>query len=93
MSGKISVAFYLLVFFVVFGCSNKKDTKEQNVSQASSIADSLMKITDSLRARDYLHKNFYGIHKHGQDLAKHAHQNIPKKIRMRKKQRKLRVRE
>lgn len=48
-----------------------------------------MKITDSLRARDFLHKNFYGIHKHGQDLAKHAHQNIPKKIRMRKKAAKI----
>lgn len=88
--------FKLLIFFlfsavVVFNSCNKKDEPEpvKVKSQATSIADSLMRITDSLRGKDYLHKNFYGIHKHGQNLAVHAHQNIPKKIRMRKKAAKI----
>lgn len=81
--------FFLVLILSYYGCSKKTNEIEKPKSQATSIADSLMRITDSLRGRDYLHKNFYGIHKHGQDLAKHAHQDIPKKIRMRKKAAKI----
>lgn len=86
MKWYILILFTTLFFITFNGCSTKDSNSKPVVSSAAtSIADSLMRITDSLRGKDFMHKNFYGIHKHGQDLAKHAHQNIPKKIRMRKK--------
>lgn len=83
---RLQLFVYLVLFVLLYGCTKNSDTKEQpSQASMSTVADSLMKITDSLRGKDYLHKNFYGIHKHGQDLAKHAHQDIPKKIRIRKR--------
>ncbi len=70
------------------GCQ-QGDKSNKTLQTVDPVADSIRAFNmakvaeaDSLAK---LHKTFTGTHQHGKDLAKHAHQNLPKKRYMRKK--------
>lgn len=62
--------------------------------EQSEKAEEFMRKADSLRMErmKMMHKNFVGKHRHNKNLAVHAHQNIPAKVRRMKNSARLRAR-
>lgn len=73
-----------LIFIVLFGCGEKKNISTSKKNDLTK--DSLTAVIDSIRLAN-LHRNFVGKHAHpgsNRNLAVHAHQNIPKKVKIAK---------
>lgn len=77
----------ITITILSMSCAKKSSNNDATNNIDSIDPKMLSKIekADSLWNDPVLHKNFNGIHAHGSDLARHAHQNLPKKRRIQKK--------
>lgn len=81
---KKELLFSGMIFIALYGCGKNSEIKTSR--ETETIKDSLTAVIDSIRLAN-LHKNFSGRHAHpgsNRNLGVHAHQNIPKKIKMTK---------
>ncbi len=85
----VSVSF----LFIYYSCSDSKNNRGMTKEQSEK-ADEFIRKADSLRMErmKMMHKNFVGKHRHKKNLAVHAHQNIPAKVRRMKNSARLRER-
>lgn len=73
-----------LIFAALFGCGEKENINTKKSDD--TVKDSLTSVIDSIRLAN-MHKSFVGKHIHPGsqgNLGKHAHQNIPKKVKLSK---------